>query len=122
MELLHRHEFLEFYVGRNGDFDVMAAMAVKRAQRRYGTETSSLSLVLPYSVKDEEQLANYYDDILYPIPPSVHFKAAIKKRNEWMIDQVNFLITYVKKFEGGANTALEYAKTKRIDFNNIAFG
>ena len=121
MDLLHRHEFVEFYVGRNGDFDVSAAAAVKRAQRRFGTGSSSLNLVLPYRVKDEEHYVKYYDEIMYPIGPDVHFKAAITKRNEWMINQANLVIAYVKQFTGGANTALEYAKARKVDFINIAY-
>ena len=122
MALLEKHEYVEFLIGRNGDFDIMAASAVKRAQKRFGSESSSLNLVLPYRVKDEEYYAKYYDDILYPISPNVHFKAAITKRNEWLVNHAHHIIAYVKTFSGGAYTALEYAKAKRVDFINLAYG
>ena len=51
--LLRTYEYIDFYVGRNGDFDISAASAVKRAQKTYGNNNSSLILVLPYNVKDE---------------------------------------------------------------------
>ena len=121
LSLLKTHEYVEFLMGRNGDFDIAAARAIKRAQRRFGGESSSLSLVLPYRVKDEEFYAKYYDDILYPISPEVHFKAAITKRNEWLVDHANCIIAYVKNFSGGAHAALEYAKAKRVDFINLAY-
>ncbi len=47
---MRRKEYVEFYVGRNGDFDTMVASAVKRCQKRYGKENSSLILVIPYAV------------------------------------------------------------------------
>lgn len=34
--LIDTKEYVEFYVGRNGEFDIMVASAVKRAQRGYG--------------------------------------------------------------------------------------
>ena len=120
-ELLKQHEYVEFLVGRNGDFDIAAASAVKRAQARFGRENSSLNLVLPYHVKDEGFYADYYDTIVYPVPPDVHFKAAIKKRNEWMLGHANHLIAYVKIFSGGAYAALEYARARKTNFINLAY-
>ena len=55
-DLLNRKEYVEFYVGRNGDFDTMVASAVKRGQKAYGAANSSLILVLPYSVADMEKM------------------------------------------------------------------
>lgn len=32
-DLLSKKEYVEFYVGRNGDFDIAVASAIKRAQK-----------------------------------------------------------------------------------------
>ena len=64
-DLLKQKEYVEFYVGRNGDFDIAAASAVKRAQKSLGKENSTLTLVLPYHAKDEIYYAQYYDEILF---------------------------------------------------------
>lgn len=45
-DLMSRKEYMEFYIGRNGDFDTMVASAVKRGQKAYGTANSSLILVI----------------------------------------------------------------------------
>ena len=108
-------------MGRNGDFDVSAAAAVKRAQRKYGTENSSLILVQAYPSKDDGHFEQYYDEIMRPIDPGIHYKAALTRRNEWMIDNADFLISYVNVFSGGAYRTLEYAKSKKLDFINLAF-
>ena len=60
-DLMSHKEYVEFYVGRNGDFDTMVASAVKRCQKRYGKENSSLILVIPYSVANMDCLEKFYD-------------------------------------------------------------
>ena len=77
-ELLKSTEYVEFYMGRNGDFDIYVASAVKRAQKKYGSENSSLILVLPYASKNDKYYTTFYDEILYPVDPATHFKAAIE--------------------------------------------
>ena len=47
-DLIRTKEYVEFYVGKNGEFDTMAASAIKRCQKRFGKENNSLILVLPY--------------------------------------------------------------------------
>jgi hypothetical protein len=46
---------------------------------------------------------------------------AIIKRNEYMIDESDFIIFYVThRFGGGAYRALEYAKRKNKQYINIS--
>ena len=37
-ELLRTREYVEFYIGRNGEFDVIAASVIKRAQKSIDTK------------------------------------------------------------------------------------
>ena len=123
-ELIRQNYYVEFYVGRNGIFDVSVASAIKRAQNKCGHENNSLILVLPYSHKDIEYFKYYYDEVIFPVPPKTHFKAAIKKRNEWMADNSDMLIAYVSKESGGAYEMLKYAelqKTTIIKINDLIF-
>ena len=117
--LLYQKEYVEFYVGRNGDLDISAATAIKRAQKALGNHNSSLILVLPYPAKDQKYYREFYDEVYLPIDRKTHFKAAITKRNEWMIDHSDLLIAYVKHSHGGAYKALLYAEMKGIKINNI---
>lgn len=120
-ELLYRHEYIEFYVGRNGDFDISAASAIRRVQKAYGKERCSLILVLPYSVKNEIYYEKYYDEILFPLNSNTHHKQAITKRNEWLIDNSNLLICYVEENRrGGALTVLKKARKGGIEIINLA--
>lgn len=109
-ELIRTKEYVEFYIGRNGDFDILAASTVKRAQKTLGHHNSSLTLVLPYHMKDEEYYADYYDDMLYPVDTKTHPKSAITKRNYWMAENSDALICYVNKKSGGAYSMMKYAR------------
>ena len=51
VELIKTKEYVEFYVGRNGEFDLMVASVIKRSQRDYGwissMITNNLGIFLP---------------------------------------------------------------------------
>lgn len=53
-ELISAKEYVEFYVGRNGEFDTLVASVIKRVKREIGEHNSSLILVIPYPVADIE--------------------------------------------------------------------
>lgn len=120
-DLLNRKEYVEFYVGRNGDFDMMVASAVKRGQKAYGAANSSLILVLPYSVADMEMLEQFYDEIWLPEELyKVHYKSVITKRNEWFVKNSDLLVAYVEKDSGGAAYCLKQAQKEGVLIKNIA--
>ncbi len=118
--LIQTKEFVEFYIGRNGDFDILVASEIKRVQKSLGHQNSSLILVLPYKMKDGEYYEKYYDEIYYPIDSATHFKSAITKRNQWMIDNSDLLIAFVETDFGGAYTTLKYAQKKGKRIVNVA--
>ena len=47
-KLLSEHEYVDFLVGRDGEFDQFASSAVLRVRKQYRDDNSSLILVLPY--------------------------------------------------------------------------
>ena len=114
-------EYVEFYVGRNGDFDISVASAIKRAQNAVGHHNSSLVLLQPYPTKDDPYYEKFYDEIWYPIDGKTHPKAAITKRNQWMVDNADLLICYVEEGrKGGALTTLKYAEKQGVEIINLA--
>ncbi len=119
-DLLRQKEYVEFYVGRNGDFDVAVASAIKRMLREDGKCCASLILVLPYHAKDEAYYRDFYDEVCLPIDPKTHFKAAITKRNEWLVDHADLLIAYVQALSGGAYKTLKYAEQRGVEIVNLA--
>lgn len=110
-ELMQTMSYVEFYIGRNGEFDTFVASIIKRAQKMFGSENSELILILPYRKKDIEFYEQYYNTVIIPDDISkVHPKQAITERNRWMIERCDLLICYTEHESGGAYTALKYAQ------------
>ena len=118
-KLIRANEFVEFYIGRNGEFDELAASVIKRVQSKHGKEKCALILVLPYAVKDIKYFEKYYDEIMLPVDPQTHFKAAIAKRNEWMADNCELVISCVQKESGGAYRAIKHAEKRGVPVLNL---
>ncbi len=123
--LLLEKEYVEFLVGRDGEFDQLAASAVKRLKRSVGGDNSALVWVLPYPTAEyrdyEADLAAYYDEIeVCPESATAHFKSAFQIRNRWMVDRSDLVVCYVELPSGGAFQTLRYAKRHRKSIVNIA--
>lgn len=62
---------------------------------------------------DKEYYEYRYDEIIIPEGmDNVHYKAAIKKRNRWMVDRADHVIAYVYREFGGASETLKYPGSK----------
>lgn len=110
-QLIQEKEYVSFLIGRNGEFDEYAASVVKRVQKQVGSESSEITLVLPYSVANIEYYEKYYDSII--LPESIcgaHPKAAITLKNRWMVEQSDLIIAYVEREKGGAFAAMKYGE------------
>ena len=95
--LLLENEYVEFLVGRNGDFDQIVTSAVKRQQRRY----------------DEIEICE--------AASRSHPKSAIQIRNQQMVDRSDLVVFYVDHSSGGAYQTLRYAQRKNKALLNLAY-
>jgi len=67
--------------------------------------------------EDKDYYERAFDRIIVPFElAEVHYKAAITKRNRWMVDASDYVIAFVYRDFGGAYTTLKYAQRsgKRI--------
>lgn len=120
-DLIWKKQFVEFYIGRNGEFDEFAASVIKRVRKDVDLSNTALILVLPYNSVKIEDYEKYYDEITIPdVLWKMHPKGAIKAKNRWMVEQADLVIGYVEREEGGAYTALKYAKQLEKEIINIA--
>ena len=121
--LLTEKEYVEFLMGRDGDFDILAASIVKRAKNEVRNDNSSLIWVLPYPTADLNQnyqsYAMYYDEIEI-CENGAHFKAAFQKRNRSMIDRADLVVCYITRQSGGAYQTIRYAEKQGKKIINIA--
>ena len=124
-KLIVNKEFVEFLVGRNGDFDILTASVIKQMIKKYAYHNASLTLVLPYmraEFRDNEQsFLNYYDTVeICSESEKAHFKSAIQIRNKSMVDRSDVVICYVEHQQGGAYTTMQYAYKQKKKVLNIA--
>ncbi len=121
-ELILTREYVEFYIGRNGEFDEFVASVIKRVQKQLDRDNNVMILTLPYTVKDIEYYADYYDEIV--IPDAIgraHPKAAITLRNRWMVDTADLVIAYIEHEQGGAYEAVKYARKIEKDIYMLKY-
>ena len=114
-----------FYTGGMGEFDGKCASAVRAAKHRFPAKQIRLVLVLPYMTgnvnTDKHYLETAYDEVMIPIElADVHPKAAIQKRNRWMVDRSDILLACVYRDFGGAYDTMKYALHKGVKVINLA--
>ena len=123
--LLTEKEYVDFLVGRDGEFDQFASSAVLRVRKRYRDDNSSLILVLPYAraeyLNNEESYHNYYSEVEISYEASkAHPKAAIQIRNREMVDRADLILCCIEREKGGAWQTVQYAIKQEKTVINLA--
>lgn len=123
--LLTEHEYVEFLVGKDGDFDQIVSSAVKRAKRNYRDDNSALVWCLPYPTAalnlNMQSYRAYYDEInVYNPDENIHPKAAHQARNRDMVDRSDLVVFYVEHEHGGAWQTMSYAVNQEKEIINLA--
>lgn len=114
-EILRTHQYVEFFIGRDGDFDLLMASVIRKAKKHVGSENSSMIWVLPYLTadfqKNENEYYQYYDNIeICEDSAAAHPKSAFRIRNRSMIDCADLVVFYMEHESGGTYEAWKYAK------------
>ena len=122
--LLSEHEYVDFLVGRDGEFDQFASSAVLRVRKQYRDDNSSLILVLPYAraeyLNNEESYHNYYSEVEISYEASkAHPKGAMQIRNREMVDRSDLVIFCVERSNGGAYQTMKYAIKNQKNIINL---
>ena len=124
-KLINEKEYVDFIVGRNGEFDQCVSSTVLRVRKNVRDDNSSLVLILPYPtaeyLNNEEYFNDYYTDVEISYAASkVHPKSAIQIRNREMVDRADLVICYIEETHGGAGKTIMYAKAQGKKIINIA--
>ena len=125
LNLLSTESYVEFLVGRDGAFDLLAASLIHRCKRTFRADNSSLVWVMPYPTaeyKDNEAMYwAYYDEIeVCQKAAEKHFKAAFQARNRDMVDRSDLIISCIQRETGGAWNTIRYARKRNCPIINIA--
>ena len=114
-DLITQKEYIDFLIGRDGEFDLLASAAIKRAIRSYDCGNTHFTLVLPYMKAEyrdnEKEYLNYYDEVeICPESAEAHPKSAIQIRNRSIVDRSDLVICCIRRKSGGAYKTIQYAR------------
>ena len=123
--LLVEKEYVEFLIGRDGDFDQIVSSAVRQAKRSIRDDNSELTWVMAYPkaeyANNEDSFDAYYDRVeVCDDSAQSHPKAAIQIRNRNMVDRSDWVICYVDHESGGAFQTMQYAQKCGKNVINLA--
>lgn len=98
-----------FYVGNNGGFDRMVIGNLRALQKEYPQIRYTVVLAyMPSGKEEQDDFNTVYPEGLEQVPP----RYAIDRRNRWMIDWSEYVITYVAHSRGGAEKFKKLAEHK----------
>ena len=64
---------------------------------------------------NRDYFEDMYDEVIIPAESeAAHYKAMITVRNRWMVDNSDFIITYIRREHDGAFTTFKYAQKNEI--------
>ena len=114
IKLIEENAVDTFYVGNHGHFDFYAENILKELSEIY--PHINYSVVLAYLPREIEKEGFYKDFSNTVYPEGIEkspLKYAILKRNDWMLNRADYVITYVKTVIGGAAQFKEKAEKKK---------
>ena len=122
--LLKEKEYVEFLVGRDGEFDQIVSSTIRRCKRTIRDDNSAHVWVLPYPTADfrdnEEAYRDYYDEIeICASSAGGHFKGAYQTRNREMVDRADLIVFCIQHESGGAWQTMKYARKQNIPYINL---
>lgn len=118
-ELIVRYGVDWFYMGRQGAFDAMARSVLRELAKVY--PHISYAVVLERLPGPRDKAIWDFSDTIFPegletVPP----RFAISKRNDWMLKQSDFVVTYITHNWGGAAQYAEKAHRQGKRVLNLA--
>lgn len=125
IKLVEENEYVDFLVGRNGDFDICASATVKHMQEKYHYCNSTIVLMLPYKTAEYSQNKKSFEEFYGEVEicekaRGIFPKRAIQIRNREMVDRADLIICYIERDEGGAFQTIKYALEQGKAVINIA--
>ena len=126
-KILKSHSYVNFLTGHTGEFDLMAALTIRRVMRTYSRINCSLTLVLPYQNSNVENhkdsFLNLYDEIeICSASVDAYYKSAFQIRNQNMVDRSDLVLCYIEHESRGAYQSIRYAQQQKCQIINLAEG
>ena len=106
-----------FYVGNQGQFDAIVRSVLRELKEEY--PKINYAVVLAYMPGEKPKYDDYSDTMLPEGIESVHQRYAISWRNNWMLKQSDYVVTYITHSWGGAAKCAERAKRQQKTVINV---
>ena len=117
IDLITNHNVDAFYVGNQGRFDAIVRSVLRDLKIEY--PRINYAVVLAYMPGKQTAYENYSDTMLPEGIESVHPRYAISWRNNWMLQQSDYVVTYITHSWGGAAQFAEKAKRQKKTVINL---
>ena len=100
VDLIVNHGVDMFYVGNQGQFDAIVRSSLRELQKEY--PQMGYAVVLAYMPGERNDCNDYSDTMLPEGIESIHPRYAISWRNNWMLKESDYVVTYITHSWGGA--------------------
>lgn len=111
VDLIENYEVDMFYVGNQGQFDAIVRSTLRELKKVY--PQTDYAVVLAYMPGKQTEYGDYSDTMLPEGIESVHPHYAISWRNNWMLQQSEYVVTYITHSWGGAAQFVKKAKLRK---------
>ena len=117
-ELIIHHHVDTFYVGNQGQFDALVYRTLQELKKTY--PHIRVTVVLAYMPGKKTDGDHYENTILPDGIESTPPRYAISYRNDWMLKQSDYVVTYITHSFGGAAQYAEKAMRQKKTVINLA--
>ena len=116
-ELIINNSVKMFYVGYNGNYDLMVSSALKEIYDKFK------EIQFYYVLSGLNYAKKFIDNENTILPNGIELvpkRFAISWRNKWMVNNSDYVVCYITRNFGGAEQFVRYAKYKNKNVINIA--
>ncbi len=114
LELIEERGVNLFFVGDSGSFDYLVLKVLRGLKKLY--PQIEYYVVLSYLRPKSEYCLYTEEETIFPdVMTTAHPRFAIVKRNKWMLDSSDIVITYVNSVIGGAAAFAQKAEKKGVE-------
>ncbi len=118
IDLIVNHNVDMFYVGNQGQFDAIVRRVLRELKQEY--PQINYAVVLAYMPGKRNEYDDYSDTMLPEGIEAVHPHYAISWRNNWMLKQSDYVVTYITHSWGGAAQYARKAAAAKKKVVNLA--
>ncbi len=117
INLITNNDVDMFYVGNQGQFDTIVRSVLRELKKE--CPQINYAVVLAYMPGKKTEYDDYSDTMLPEGIESVHPRYAISWRNNWMLRQSDYVVTYITHSWGGAAQFAVKAKRQKKTVINL---